>query len=402
MKHNRVCYFTLTMVLSLAFDAAAADWPNWRGPSRDGKVAAAEFDPAFAQGGADILWSADLGVGFTGITVADGRAYTAGWNNGQTTFYCFNAVTGQKLWDHSFPTKKYDNLNVGGPSGTAAVDDGRVYHMARDGRFVCYNANDQGGVVWEKNLTQQYGVKVPRWGFSGSPVIIGDTLYLDIGRIIALNKTTGREIWKTKDYGPAYSTPAPFTYRGKHYLAVFPESGLYILERDSGKQVAHYPWKTSYGVHAATPVIIGDNQIFISSDYNTGCALLTFDGRSLDVDWDNKNLKNQMCTSVYHDGALYGFDSSKLTCIDIETGDELWNQRGLGRGTVIMAGDYLIVLSDEGQVLTAKATKDGFKPIGQVQLVKGDRTVWTAPTLANGRLYIRGSKGKLVCVDVSK
>ena len=399
MKRDQVFAMLLAAGCLLSTNAYAADWPMWRGPDRNGTTPT-KIDPAFAKGGIDVKWNAEIGVGFSGVTVADGHAYTAGWADGKTTFYAFDTKTGDKKWAHSFTTPKYDNLNVGGPRGTAAVDDGHVYHMAGDGKLICYKA-DTGDVVWENPLAQTYEVKVPRWGFSGSPVIIGDALYIDVGRTVALNKKTGKEIWKTKDFGPAYSTPAPFTFKGKDYLAVFPGTGLYIIERDSGKQVAHHPWKTSYDVHAATPVVIG-SAIFLSSDYNTGCAMLKFDGKKLDVVWENKNLKNQMCTSLFHEGHLYGFDSSKLTCIDAESGKEMWSQRGLGRGTVILAGETLVVLSDTGEVLTAPASPEAFRPITKTRVIEGDDTIWTSPTLANNLLYIRGSRGKLVCIDVSK
>ncbi len=401
MKRDQVTGFTLLFALLLSTSAVAADWPNWLGPDRDGTTSDEGFDPAFAKGGVDIKWTADLGVGFTGITVADGKAYTAGWKDGDTTFYALDANTGKPIWSHTFATKKFDNLNVGGPSGTAAVAGNRVYHMARDGQFFCYDTN-KGDVLWQKNLAKDYGVKVPTWGFSGSPLILDDTVYLDIGVIIALNKDTGKEQWKTKDYGPAYSTPALISFKGKDYLAVFPASGLYVLERDGGKQVAHKPWKTSYGVHAATPVVINDKFIFMSSDYNTGCALVEFTGTDLKTIWENKNLKNQMATSLFHEGHLYGFDSSKLTCIDAETGKEMWSQRGLGRGTVILAGKTLVVLSDTGEVLTAPASPKAFRPVTKTRVIEGDDTIWTSPTLANNLLYIRGSRGKLVCIDVSK
>lgn len=399
MHRDRVMMFSLVLALLLALDTYASDWPHWRGPDRDGKVKADGFDPAFGKDGIDITWSADIGVGFTGVTVAGGKAFTAGWNDGKTTFYCFNAKTGRKLWDHSFPTKKYDNLNVGGPSGSAAVAGEHVYHQARDGKLFCYKTS--GGVVWEKDLVAQYGVKVPQWGFSGSPVVIDDTLYIDIGRIVALNKKTGRQVWKTDDFGPAYSTPAPFAFKGKDYLAVFPKSGLYILERDTGNKVAHQPWQTNYGVHAATPVVI-DDKILISSEYNNGCALLQFNGTGLATLWENRNLRQKMGTPLYHEGTFYGFDSTKLTAVDAVTGEEKWNQRGLGHGTLIMAGDTLIVLSDKGEVLAATASPNAFKPITRTKVIDGDSTIWTGPTLADGMLYIRGSKGKLVCIDVSK
>lgn len=399
MKPSKALSLSLFVLCTLGLNAHANDWPHWRGPDRDGSTSAT-IDPAFAKGGVKIKWTANLGVGFTAVTVADGRAFTAGWADGKTTFFAFDAKTGDKKWSHSFATPKFDNLNVGGPRGSAAYDSGYIYHTAGDGRTICYNA-ESGEVVWDKPLAKEAGVKAPRWGFSGSPVVIGDVVYIDIGRIVALNKKTGQEVWETEDYGPAYSSPAPFTYKGKDYLAVFPAKGLYILERETGKRVAHHGWTTKYGVNAATPVVIG-NAIFISSDYGTGCAMLTFNGSDLKLQWENKNLKNQMCTSVYIDGSLYGFDSATLTCINARTGEEQWSERGLGRGTVIAAGKTLVVLSDKGVVLTAPASPKGFMPVSKTQVIEGDDTIWTAPTLANGSLYIRGSRGKLVCIDVSK
>ena len=401
MKRDRVTGFVLFFLLLVSLNVSAADWPNWLGPNFDGTTTDKGFDPAFGKGGVDIKWTKDLGVGFTGVTIADGKAYTAGWKDGNTTFFCFDAKTGQKVWSHTFPTKKYDNLNVGGPRGTAAVTDGKVYHMAGGGEMFCYDAA-KGDIIWEKNLAKEYGVKVPRWGFSGSPLILGDTVYLDIGKIVALNKTDGKEQWATKDYGPSYSTPALMTFKGKDYLVVFPATGLYVIERDGGKEVAHKPWKTSYDVHAATPVVIKDKFIFMSSDYNVGCALLEFTGKGVNTVWENKNLKNQMCTSVFHQGHLYGFDSAKLTCINAETGQQMWSQRGLGKGTVILAGETLVILSDKGEVLTAPATPDAFRPVTKTKVIDGDSTIWTSPSLANNLLYVRGSRGKLVCIDVSK
>lgn len=399
MKRLPLGLFGLGLAIALALPAGAGDWPQWRGPDRDGQTDES-FNADFAKDGLDIKWSKDIGVGFTGVTVADGLAYTAGWKDDTTTFYCFDADTGKQAWSYSFPTEKYGEMNVGGPSGTAAVDDGRVYHMARDGKTYCYDA-ENGRIIWGRDLAKDYGVKVPRWGFSGSPVVIGDVLYLDIGRIIALNKKTGINIWKTDDLGPAYSTPAPLTFDGKDYLAVFPRTGLYIIERDTGKNVAHHPWKTDYGVHAATPVII-DDQVFISSEYNTGCAMLRFTGKGLDLLWENRKMQNKMDTCLYLDGYLYGSDSRNLACIDIKTGDQVWDKPMRAHTNVIASGNTLIVLTDKGELLTAPASAKGFKPTSRVQIITGDSTVWTAPTLADGKLFVRGSKGKLVCIDVSE
>lgn len=402
MKRDQVTVFSLLIALLFSLGASASDWPNWRGPNHDGTTTDEGFDPAFAKGGTDVKWTKDIGVGFTGVTVADGKAFTAGWKDGNTTFYAFDTKTGKEVWSHSFRTKKYDNLNVGGPRGNAAVSEGKVYHMAGGGEMFCYDA-DSGEIEWQVNLSQKYGIKPPRWGFSGSPLILGNTVYFDVGRTVAHDKKTGEALWATANYGPAYSTPALLTFKGKDYLAIFPASGLYIidLERDPGKKVAHQPWKTDYDVHAATPVVVGD-KILMSSEYNNGCAFLKFTGSGLEMLWDNRNLRQKMGTSVFYKGYFYGFNSTKLTCVDAKTGKEMWDQRGLGHGNVIIAGDTLIVLSDRGEVLTAPVSSEGFRPISKTQVIEGDKTIWTAPTLAQNLLYVRGSRGKLVCVDVSK
>lgn len=401
MKRDQV----LRMLLALPFvlggvSASADDWPNWLGPNRDGKVDARDFDPGFARGEADVKWTADIGVGFSAVTVADGLAYTAGWADGKTTLFAFDAQTGEQKWAHAYPTGKYDSYNIGGTRGSAAIDDGHVYFVSADGVLYCYKAQT-GDIVWEINIAKQYGVKPPTWGFSGTPVIIDDIMYLDMGKTLALNKKTGEEIWATQDYGPAYSTPTSFKFKGKDYLAVFPKNGLYVLERDTGKQVAHQPWDTNYGVHAATPVVVG-RTILVSSEYNNGCALLEFTGSDLKVVWENRNLRQKMGTPVFHKGTFYGFDSTKLTAVDAKSGKELWDRRGMGHGTVIVVGDTLVVMSDKGYVFSAKASRAAFKPISEAKLIEGDSNVWTSPSLADGRLYVRGSRGKLVCIDVSK
>lgn len=391
--------FGFLAVLGVTALSASGDWPHWRGPDRTGIVSANGFEPNFATDGADIAWQKeDIGVGYSAVTVANGHAYTAGWADGQTTFYCFDADTGEPVWTYAYKVAQYDTMNVGGPSGTPTVDHGKVYHQARDGRLMCFDAA-KGELLWEKNLPKVFGVEVPRWGFSGSPIVLGDHIFIDIGRIVALDKVSGDEVWRTDNYTPSYSTPAPFSANGKDYLAAFPGDGLVVVDRSSGQVVAHHPWKTQYNIHAATPIVHDDGKrIFISSGYNTGGAVLAFDGQGLSVVWESKDMRNQMPTCVLIDGYLYGFDDTRLKCLNVETGEEMWNQRGLGQGTVIAAGETLIVLSAKGELITAPAKPEGFEPISRAQIINEDK-VWVSPTLIDGRIYCRGSRGSLVCIN---
>ena len=252
-------------IAAFAFSAAhAEDWPRFRGVAGDGISAETDWNPAAVTKG-NVKWRKDIGLGYSTASVVGDKLYISGWKNGRDYIYCLNADTGEEVWSINYAADEWNKMHDGGPAGTPTIDDGKLYVMSRVGQLGCFDASNGEG-VWAIDLRQKYDLKPPTWGFSGSAVIEGDVLYLDAGKILALNKKTGAEIWVTKDYGEAYSTPQLFSYNGKEYVAAFPEYGLVILERDTGKQVASTRWKTSYGVNAATPVIGEDgSRIFISS-----------------------------------------------------------------------------------------------------------------------------------------
>jgi outer membrane protein assembly factor BamB len=165
-----------------------------------------------------------------------------------------------------------DRQHEGGPSGTPAVTDKYVFTISKEADFHCLDANT-GAKVWYKDLTQEVGAKIPTWSFSGSPLLLGDKVVIDVGRIVAMDQATGEIVWKTKDYGAAYSSPVEFQYDGKSCLAVLPEIGLVILDAASGDQIAFHSWETKYGVNSTTPVVEG-NKVFLSTGYNRGCSLV--------------------------------------------------------------------------------------------------------------------------------
>jgi len=391
---------SLAFALASASALAAEDWPRWRGPGGNGITEAPGFDPTLNGGNPEVLWSAEVGNGYGQVAVAGGRAYVAGHADGKETLYCFDAATGQALWARSYPAKKFDNMNAGGPAATPAVAQGKVFHVSRDGKALALGAQT-GEPAWEIDLTKTFGSKTPQWGFAGSPILEDGDVMIDAGRIVRLDAETGEVIWQSENFGAAYSTPVPFTVRGKRFVAAFPQFGLVILDAKTGKTLARHRWKTSYGVNAATP-IIHEDMIFISSGYNTGGAVLQLTDAGLRVVWEGRQMRNQIPTCVLIGGYLYGFDDSRLKCLAFADGQEQWDVRGLGQGTVIATADgTLIVQSDRGEVLTAKASPDGFEPIARAQVIDETR-VWTAPTLADGRLFCRGSRGTLKVLDVSK
>ena len=392
--------FCFSMLATLAIPSAflAADWPNWRGPQLDGISQETAWSPRFERGARAVSWTKHVGIGYSTVSVRDGRAYTTGWENGGETLYCLDAETGQTKWSHTHGIERYDRLHDGGSGGTPAVSGGMVIYVNRNGELLCLKAID-GKVVWKTSLAERLGVDRPQFGFAGSPVIVDDSVYVDLGFIVKLDLESGEVKWKTKNYKPAYSTPVPFAYENESLLACFPEFGLVLLNADNGTERASVRWKTEHGINAATPVV-SHNRFFISSGYNTGGAVFEWDRKDLHPVWENHEIHNHMASCVLIDGYLYGFDESVLKCVDFKTGKQAWSQRGLGKGSLSAADGKLIVLSEKGELLIARAYADGFTEVSRMKVLDGDQN-WVVPVLANGRIYCRSPRGKLVCVDVS-
>ena len=372
-----------------------ADWPGWRGPQRTGISAEAGWDAAAPQP----LWRRPVGPGCASVAVGQGRLYTMGYDDakGQDVVYCLNAETGAEIWTFPYACSKFDSNHEGGPAVTPTLDGNRLYTLSVEGHLHCIDALS-GDVIWKDDLRQSLGAKPPKWGFAGSPVVLDGMVVIDVGVAAAFNKADGELIWKSSDYGAGYSTPMPFDSAGTPSLAVFNKLGLLVLNRTNGQESARFGWETKYGVNAATP-IIAEDLAFISSGYNRGCAVVRLGEGNPTKVWESREMRNQMASSVLWQGHLYGFDESTLKCLDLKTGERRWAQRGLGKGSLMSADGKLIVQSEDGNLVIAEASPQGFAPLSTTEQAVSGRS-WVVPVLANGRIFCRSNKGELACFDV--
>ncbi len=405
-------------LLLLATAAQAADWPQWRGPQRDGVSSEMALLQSWSADGPAVEWRTPLGKGFSGISIANGRVYTMFARDADEFAICLDGETGAELWRHRTGPYYKETQGGDGPRSTPTVDGETVYVLGATGKLFALLAAS-GTPIWEKDLVAEFGSEVPRWGFSTSPLVEGDLLLIEAGgrdgnfvvdmvidrkaavTAVALDKNTGATAWTALDEKMSYSSPIAFTAAGTRQLAYFTAYSLTGLAPEDGRIYWRYPWKTRYDVSAATPIFIAPDRLFISTgDGNGGVVLqIKSDGDSLAVEqvWQNKKMKNDFGTSVFYKDHLYGFDHAILKCLDAETGAEKWKARGYGKGSLIVANGHLIVLGEEGQLGLVEATPAAFREKSKTQVLNG--RCWTVPSLADGRLYVR-DESEIVCLDV--
>ncbi|WP_395743360.1 PQQ-binding-like beta-propeller repeat protein [Prosthecobacter sp.] len=388
---------TTLFVLALTLAAQAADWPVWRGSNHDGisseKLAGTTVKK---------LWEAQIGTGFASFTVADGRVYTTGHADGKDTVFCFDATSGKPVWKHAYAADLGDKYYEGGTSATPTIEDGRAYHLSRWGDLMCFDAAT-GKIVWQKNIQQETGADIPDWGYAGSPLVSGKLLIVNVGKGgTAVEKATGKTVWTSDKANAGYCTPYPITVNGKPQVVLSSGRAYKGIDPTNGSEIWEYTWSTSYGVNAADPILSG-TKLFISSGYNKGCAVLDLASAKPKEVWRSRVMKNQFNSSVLIDGHLYGSDGdadkgASLKCIDFATGTEKWSDAGVGFCSLMAADGKLIIMSAKGELIIARASPAKFEAISRTPVLTG--RCWTAPVLANGRIYVRNAAGDMQCLSV--
>lgn len=391
-----VLFTAITIPLFAASKKAEpADWSHHRGPDQSsGVVSAAKWLSKW--NGANVVWKANVGIGFPSVVVKNGIAVTMGNRNNTDVVTALDAQSGKVLWTHEYPCALKPNMYEGGPNATPTIDGKAVYILSKEGHLKCLSLKT-GQVVWEVNVEKAIGSKRPDWGYSSSPLIIGNALYVNVGKTgIAVDKRSGKIGWSTGKQKSGYANIVP-SKNGKQ-LFVFTADNISVVSPATGKTQWSQPWKTSYGVNAASPIEIGKN-LFIASGYGKGCALVNKSG----VVYANKNMLSHCNGVVLVDKFLYGISAHNgrpgtLVCMDPTDGSVKWSQKGFGMGSLIAVGSKLLCLTDKGEFIMVEAQTSGYKELGRSKIL--NNRCWTQPTVANGQLFARDAQGNVVCVDL--
>jgi outer membrane protein assembly factor BamB len=385
--------------------AAPDDWPQWRGPNRDGISNESGLLKTWPKEGPKILWRVPSGEGYAGIVIAKGRGYTMIGQSGNEFLICFDPANGKEIWRLKTDGLFYNDQG-NGPRSTPIVDGDLVFGLSGNGKLHAANAKD-GKAFWSHDLSGEYGGKIPTWGISTTPLVEGEMLIVDVGgksghSVMAFDKRSGKVIWKSESDAPGYSAPIAITVNGVRQVLVFTGTALVSLAPTSGKLFWRYDWETRFDVNAATPVFIAPDKIFISSGYGKGSALLQTQANNgsatMKEIWKSREMKNHFSSSILRGNYLYGFDDFLLTCLEVNTGQPKWQQRGFNKGSLLYADGHLIVLGEYGNLALVEATPEGYKEKASAQILKGKS--WTMPTLAGGKLYLR-NQSEMLCLEVA-
>ncbi len=374
---------------------ALEDWPQWRGPHRDGLSAEKNLLKSWPQGGPPLAWKAGgAGEGYSSFAVAGGRIFTLGARGDREYVVALDAATGKRLWevDHG---RRFTNDRGDGPRSTPTVDGGRLYVFGASGDLSSLDPAS-GKIGWTVNVIREFGGQNIKWGFSESPLVSGDRIIVSPGGsgsgIVAVNKATGKLLWKAEADTAGYSSAVLHEIGGVRQAIIFTGQRALGLDIANGHVLWSYDRVANRVANIATPIARG-NHVFLSSDYGTGAALLELTpsagALSAREVYFTREMRNHHASSVLIGGYLYGFSSAILTAMKFDTGEVAWRDRSVGKGSLVFADERLYLFSERGVAALVEAAPSGYREHGRFTLETGSLPTWTHPVVANGRLLLR-------------
>jgi outer membrane protein assembly factor BamB len=374
--------------------AVAADWPQFLGPQRNGT-----YPSRVTAVSPKALWKKDVGAGFSGPAVAGTRLILFHRVANKEVVDCLDAATGERLWKFEYASTYRDDFGFDeGPRGTPAVADGRVYTHGAEGVLHALDLAT-GNKLWRVDTHTRFRAPKGFFGAAGSPLVDGRAVYLNVGGaddagLVAFDKASGAVLWTATKDEAGYSSPIAATVDGVRSILCFTRAGLVAADPATGKVRFQFPWRSrsQASVNAAVPVVAG-NLVLLSASYDTGAVLLQVAANQLTKLWSSDEaLSSHYASSVYKEGYVYGFHGRQeygqsLRCIELRSGKVQWNVDGYGAGTVTLAGDRLLIVRENGEVVIAAADARAYRPEAKSQTLSG--TIRSYPAIAQGRLFVR-------------
>lgn len=405
MKHTILLLIVLIIIAGCGsndqlFKESTYDFPVWRGVNADGIFTHETIQPETIPAVLTEVWKKSVGVGFSSMVTRGDVLYTMGNDKPNDTVYCINMKTGKTIWSYSYECAPGQ---YPGPNATPTLQGEMLITLSKTGDLFCFNAKD-GKVIWQKQLVGEYGVEANEYGFAGSPLVVNNMILLNAGKYgLTINMQNGDIIWKSEAGVGGYATPVLYESNGTVNALLFGQEALYGINASDGTLLWSYPWETDYDANISDPIVAG-TRVLISSGYGRGAACIDFKDNNPVLVWKNKLLRSHFSNLIYLDGYVYGVDGQadmrkgKYTCIEFETGKEIWSKY-IEFGNIIATTKYLFCISEKGYIVVADLSPAEFNQLYQGQF-KGIQ-FRGYPILNNGRLFLKDSAiGTLYCINL--
>ena len=376
---------------------ASPSWPGFRGAHRDGLVRGLAIKTDWANSPPVELWRRPIGPGWSSFAVQGDLIYTQEQRGDDELVSCYRLSTGEPVWRHADSARFWESNGGAGPRATPFLSAGRVYALGATGIVNALDA-DTGAVVWSRNAAIDTGATDPGWGFSGSPVVVGDVVVVAAsGRLVGYETETGSPRWFGPKNGAGYSSPHPLTIdgvaqvllvRGARTTSVAAKDGALLWE-DQGQPA----------VSIVQPALAENGDILVAPGDSMGGAGIRRlavahkpSGWTVEERWTSRGLKPYFSDFVIHSGHAYGFDGSILACIDLATGERRWKGGRYGSGQLVLLPDQdlLLVLSEQGELALVGATPDQFTELARLKAIAGK--TWNHPAVFGDVVLVRNGE----------
>ena len=413
MKRLLLSIATLTVAFAatgLSSLAAADDWPQYLGAGRDGVYRGVPIADTWPAAGPRVVWKKPVGEGFSGPVVADGKLILFHRVKTEEVVEAMDIKSGSTVWRYAYPTNYRDDFGFDeGPRAVPVVAGGVVYTFGAQGQLHAVGLAD-GKKRWSEDTVARYKVAKGFFGAAGSPLVEDGRVIANVGGtgagIVAFDAATGKVLWMATDDEASYSSPVGATIGGRRLAVFLTRSTLTGVDPATGTVAFRRPWRArnANSVNAASPLVVG-NQIFVSAEYGPGAGLLRVEGANLVDVWTGlDSLTTHYATPVQVDGILYGYHGRQelgpaLRAVDLRTGRVRWSQEQFRAGSILLAGNRLLIMREGGELVLADATPAAFKALARAQVLPA--VVRAFPALSAGILYVR-NENTLVALDLRK
>lgn len=402
-------------VMGVDLAAKPDDSPDYRGPSRTGRLDGPPLIPDWNATPPKVLWRRPGGGGFAGFAVANGFAVTIEQRDEGEATVCYAAADGRERWAYARPGEFKELMGGNGPRATPTIYAGDVYSLGANGHLARLDGAT-GKSKWTAEILEDNGNLI--WGMSGSPLVTDKFVIVNPGSqkagrpgLVAYDRESGKVAWSAGTHPAGYSSPQLATVAGKEQVLLFDGHGLAGFDPAGAGELWRVAWATNQGINVAQPIVIDDKTVFIASGYGVGGGWVevTRAGDAFKAKIVRKTKSTQMrakfTSPVLHAGHLYGLNDGKLECLDAATGEVKWKDdrrakkgEAFGHGQLLVSGDRLIAQTEFGEVVLVAATPEEYRELGRLDVLKGTKS-WNTPALAGGVLFARSDE-ELTAIDL--